>query len=290
VLSSTPGLDVYQWKRSRDVKKYVHIPHGIYDLTLYRMFGLDYYDAILLTGPFQAEALRKLEQMRNLPERELPVVGLPYLDTMLNRYQKDGKPDTEKTTVLLAPSWGPSAILSRYGEKIIDALLKTDYKIIIRPHPQSFESEKDLMDSLRKKYPDSDKLAWDRSNDNYETLRESDILISDFSGVLFDFSFIFERPVIYADTSFDPIVYDADWLEEQPWMFRILDQLGVQLTQDNVENIGTVIKEALHSENLKAGRETARQQAWQHIGHSAEKVADYLIETRRKINNTAGKA
>ena len=238
----------------------------------------------------QLKLLRKLEQMRNLPERELPVVGLPYLDTMLNRYQKDGKPDTEKTTVLLAPSWGPSAILSRYGEKIIDALLKTDYKIIIRPHPQSFESEKDLMDSLRNKYPDSDKLTWDRSNDNYETLRESDILISDFSGVLFDFSFIFERPVIYADTSFDPIVYDADWLEEQPWMFRILDQLGVQLTQDNVENIGTVIEEALHSENLKAGRETARQQAWQHIGHSAEKVADYLIETRRKINNTTGKA
>ena len=92
-------------------------------------------------------------------------------------------------------------------------------------------------------------------------------------------------PVIYADTSFDSIVYDAVWLEEQPWMFRILDQLGVQLTQDNVENIGTVIKEALHSENLKAGRETARQQAWQHIGHSAEKTADYLIETRKKLPN-----
>ena len=41
VLSSTPGLDVYQWKRSRDVKKYVHIPHGIYDFGTYRMFGLD---------------------------------------------------------------------------------------------------------------------------------------------------------------------------------------------------------------------------------------------------------
>ena len=285
VLSSTPGLDVYQWKRSRDVKKYVHIPHGIYDLTLYRMFGLDYYDTILLTGPFQEEALRKLEQMRNLPAKEMPVVGLPYLDTMMKRYEKDGKPAHEKPIVLLAPSWGPSAILSRYGEKIIDALLKTDYQIIIRPHPQSFESEEELMDRLTQKYPNSDRLEWDRSNDNYETLRKSDILISDFSGVLFDFSFIFERPVIYADTSFDPSVYDADWLDEKPWMFSVMDRMGVQLTQDNVENIGPVIDEALRSEDLKAGREEARQEAWQHIGHSAEKTADYLIETRKKLSN-----
>lgn len=47
VISSTPGLDVYQWKRSRDVKWYVHVPHTVSDLTMYRMFGLDYYDAVL---------------------------------------------------------------------------------------------------------------------------------------------------------------------------------------------------------------------------------------------------
>ena len=28
LLSTTPGLDVYQWKRSRDVRYYVHLPHG----------------------------------------------------------------------------------------------------------------------------------------------------------------------------------------------------------------------------------------------------------------------
>ena len=70
VLSSTPGLDVYQWKRSRDVKWYVHIPHQISDLTSYRMFEIDYYDAILLTGAFQRRRIRMLEKLRNLPEKE----------------------------------------------------------------------------------------------------------------------------------------------------------------------------------------------------------------------------
>ena len=46
LLSTTPGLDVYQWKRSKDTRFYVHIPHAASDITIYRMFGIDYYDAI----------------------------------------------------------------------------------------------------------------------------------------------------------------------------------------------------------------------------------------------------
>ena len=50
LLSTTPGLDVYQWKRAKDPRFYVHIAHAPNDITLYRMFGLDYYDAVLLSG------------------------------------------------------------------------------------------------------------------------------------------------------------------------------------------------------------------------------------------------
>ena len=71
MLSTTPSLDVYQWKRSRDVSWYVHIPHAPNDITLYRMFGIDYYDAILLSGEYQVEQVRKLEKLRGLPEKEL---------------------------------------------------------------------------------------------------------------------------------------------------------------------------------------------------------------------------
>ena len=53
LLSTTPGLDVYQWKRSKGVGCYVHIPHTASDVTLYRMFGIDYYDAIMLSGEYR---------------------------------------------------------------------------------------------------------------------------------------------------------------------------------------------------------------------------------------------
>ena len=280
VLSSTPGLDVYQWKRSRDVKKYVHIPHGIYDFGTYRMFGLDYYDTVLLAGPFQGKTVRATEKERRLPEKELRVVGMPYMDKMLKRVQSGspGPGSCDPKTVLLAPSWGKSAILSRYGDKIFEALLKTDYHIIVRPHPQSFTSEAELMERLQAKYPDSDRLEWDRKSDNYDSLSRADVLISDFSGVVFDYAFVFEKPVIYADTSFDPKPYDASWVEGPMWHETVLPKIGVQLTEENVENIGEIIRECLDSGELKENIRKVRKESWHCIGESAEKTVDYLAE------------
>ena len=67
LLSTTPGLEVYQWKRSKEVKWYVHVLHAANDATSYRMFGLDYYDAVLLSGQYQVEQIRALERLRQLP-------------------------------------------------------------------------------------------------------------------------------------------------------------------------------------------------------------------------------
>ena len=149
VLATTPGLDVYQWKRSREVKSYIHMFHAAGDVTLYRMFGIDYYDSLLISGDYQEKQIRDLESLRNLPAKEIVKVCIPYMDEMMFRFKKNpavAKKDS-KVTVLLAPSWGPSAILSKYGKKIIDVLLETGYHIIVRPHPQSFTSEKELMES-----------------------------------------------------------------------------------------------------------------------------------------------
>jgi len=57
-LMTTPGLDVYQLKRSKMVKHYSHILHAPSDATMYRLFGFDYFDSVLLTGDYQAEDIR----------------------------------------------------------------------------------------------------------------------------------------------------------------------------------------------------------------------------------------
>ena len=289
VLSSTPGLDVYQWKRSRDVRWYAHILHAANDVIAYRMFGLDYYDAVMVSGEYQRRQIRELEQMRHLPEKELPMIGLPHMDALRAKLTAAGEAPAHPTTVLLAPSWGPSSIFNRYGRRLIDALLKTDYHIIIRPHPQSYTSEKELVEGLMRRYPANDRLEWDSSNDNFETLRRSDILISDYSGVIFDFSLVFDRPIIYADTSFDKGPYDAWWLEEEMWTFDTLPRLGMQLTEENCENIGELVDACIHSDAFREGRQAARDETWANIGESVERAVDYLIQKRGELLSAEAK-
>ena len=289
LLSTTPGLDVYQWKRSKNVKYYVHIVHAPVEITGYRMFGVDYYDALLLSGEYEVNDTRALEKLRNLPEKETVIVGLPYMDEMSKRLEKSEKAKNENITVLLAPSWGPSSILSRFGEKMIDRLIATGYKIIIRPHPQSFTAEAELMDKLMKRYPDSDMLEWNRDNDNFEVLKKSDIMISDFSGVIFDFSLVYDKPVIYADTEFDKSPYDCWWLDTPYWTFTALPRIGMKLSADNFDSIEQMINECLTNEAFAKGRDEVREETWQHRGEGTERTVDYLVEKYKALTEQNGK-
>ena len=278
VFSTTPGLDVYQWKRSKDVDFYVHIPHAPNDITLYRMFGIDYYDAILLSGDYQVKQIRQMEAKRELPAKDVVTVGIPYMDDMAARLESVGEAESHERTVLLAPSWGDSALFGVYGGKIIEKLLETGYHVIVRPHPQSFKSEKELMDKLMEKFPNSDKLEWNRDSDNFEVLRRSDILISDFSGVTFDFSLIYDKPVIYTTPNFDLGPYDAWWMDEPLWTTTILPHIGAELTEDKMDCLKELIDTCIEDPRYAEGRKKAKAETWANAGAGAKAVADYLQE------------
>ncbi len=285
-LSTTPGLDVYQWKRSPNVKWYVHIFHAVSEGIGYEMFGTDFYDAVLTTSPLPEGRIRQLEKMRSLPEKELVRVGVPYMDTLKAKAESIEDIKGSVPQVLLAPSWGKSGILSRYGGRIIEELKKTGYDIVIRPHPQSMTSEKEMMDRLMEEYPEGPGLSWNFDNDNFSVLSRSDIMISDFSGVIFDYAFIFDRPLIYADTSFDPSTYDAAWIDEPMWLLRVLPSMGLELSEDSMSDLKGLIDRALTDESLKEGRRKAKETAWSNIGNAAETAADYLIEKHAALKET----
>ena len=283
VISTTPGLDVYQWKRSKDAKCYVHVLHAAGEVVLYRMFGLDYYDAVLVAGTFQQRDIRDLEELRGLPAKDIALAGIPYMDVMAARLKESGPVPEHPRTVLLAPSWGPSAIFARFGGQIIERLLATGYHVIVRPHPQSFKSEKDLIDTLMADYPASDQLEWNRDVDNFDCLRRSDVLVSDFSGVVFDFALVYDKPVIYTDPNFDLAPYDAWWLKRELWTQGALPRLGMQLTEEGMDNLKSLIDTCLEDPRFAQGRDQVRQEAWQCYGQGAQKTVDYLVAKHGEV-------
>ena len=285
VVASTPGLGVYQWKRSRFVDYYIHVQHGANDIAGYRMFGTDAFDGSLLSGQYQIEQTRELERKRHLPPKDVELVGIPYMDEMRKRILSTPREESDNTRVLLAPSWGPNSIFNKYGSSVLDELIKTGYQIIVRPHPQSFLSDQEMITGIMEKYPESDNLHWDRSSDNFESLNNADILISDFSGIIFDFTLAFDKPLIYANTSFKTDCYDYYWLDEIPWTLKILPFLGLELNEGNLHNLKNMINNCLSDEKYKNGRVKAREETWTYMGEGAVRTADFIMNKYNELIN-----
>ena len=284
VLMTTPGLQVYQLKRSKHVRHYSHIFHSCTDSTMYRLFGLDYFDSVLMTGDYQARDIRLLEKQRELPAKELVTVGCTYLDVLKEKMASIPAEENHEFTVLVSPSWGKSALLGLYGEKLLDPLVKSGMKVIVRPHPQSRISEKDMLDRLHERYKDAPNLSWDNERDNIYSLKKADIMISDFSGIVYDYSFLCDKPVMYANAEMDLLPYDIYDTGHEPWAVTTLQKIGIPIKEEDFANIAEVIKNARDSPELAKLRAHYKAEAWQHIGEAGKLTADYMIKKMEEID------
>ena len=118
----------------------------------------------------------------------------------------------------------------------------------------------------------------------------ADVMITDFSGVIFDYTLIFDKPVIYTEGNFDDAVYDAAWLAEPQWRFSVFPKLGIPLREEQFEQMGDVIARVMADQGLAAGREEARQEAWAYRGQAAQRTVDYLVRKHEELSNRSKNA
>ena len=283
VLMTTPGLQVYQLKRSKNVKHYSHILHMPNDATTYRLFGLDFFDSVLLTGDYQATDLRYLEEKRGITKKELVTVGCPYLDVYKQNIADIPAEENHPFTVLVSPSWGDVGILKKYGEKLLDPLAKTGWRIIVRPHPQSKKSEAEMLERLTERYKDNPNVVWDYERQNIFSLKKSDIMISDFSGIIFDYTFLCDKPVMYVNAGIDLRPYDAYDLDgKELWQYSVLRKFGTELKEEQFANIKEVIQSVSDSKELEEARHAAKAEAWMHEGEAGKNIVDFMVSKVEK--------
>lgn len=103
-----------------------------------------------------------------------------------------------------------------------------------------------------------------------------------------EYALIFKKPLIYADTEFDSLPYDTDWLDEEYWLLRKLPQIGFKLEENSICDIKDVICRALDSQELSKGRETLENECWNCIGKAGFYCAYYLIEKRKTLMEGKG--
>ena len=276
---TTPNLDVFQLKRSKGVKKYVHIFHAPSEAALYCLYSLDFFDAVLLSGENQVPDIRELEDTRGTKVKDLEIIGSTYLDELNKKKEealKSIENKTNKRIVLIAPSWGMNGLLTRFGDKLIEPILNNGYHIIVRPHPQSLIVEKDIIEKLKNKYKDNSNLEWDFNRDNIYSLSKADVMLSDFSGVIFDYAFLFEKPTIIPSFTFDKRGYDAVELKDETWTLKTLPNISVSIDENNFSNISAIVEDTINNDRLRENILKVKDEAYMYRGEAGKRGAVVL--------------
>ena len=301
VLSTTPNIGTkgYPIPRSKKINKLIYVSHGFDDMAFLQRGSLDNYDVVLLMGDIEEPNIRKLEELRNLPKKELIPAGLPYMDELLKKAKFSiftAEEEKEKAssvfnndsvTVLLAPSWGEKGFLKVYGAGFIEKLARKNFAIIIRPHPYSFKVEKKLVQVIQEKLKHFKNIKWDFNSDGSQSFCEADILISDYSAVRLDFAFVYQKPFITI-----PISFSEETLQDfeiadlgSSWIEEHIDEIGYTLKEGEIDSLDSIIIKVLSEKSRKSILEFRNQHVY-NLGISGEVIADYLIESNFYYNTS----
>lgn len=281
MLATTPNIGTpgYPMPKPRHIECLAHIFHGPGCVDTYKKYALDEYDAVLLTHPCFEASVRHLERLRGLPAKECAAVGLPYLDVLAEHRREFSRsepfPGNRIKTVLLAPSWGEKGSLVVCGSRIVPQLLEAGYEVILRPHPQSRAHEPEILDAILSAYTNESAFTFDFSVDASPSMEKAALLISDKSGIRFDFALLYGKPVITLDVPFgDRSLYEASDLESL-WEDEISPIMGPVLAVDGDADIRPAVAEALAANS--ANLQTLRDRFVVNFGCSGTAVAKWAI-------------
>ncbi len=199
-----PDLHQYQVKRSKHKVHYVYVQHSLVSLHMvYRKGAFDHYDTIFCSGPHHVREIRAMETEFNLRPKKLVEHGYGRLDAILRQlrnHAREEKPVTTHKHILVAPSWGPQGMVeSGIGATIINYLLQHQYRVTFRPHPQTLKLARVKVSAVLTQHKENPLFAHELNVVGQDTLHDSDLMISDWSGVALEYMLILDKPVLYVD-------------------------------------------------------------------------------------------
>lgn len=118
--------------------------------------------------------------------------------------------------------------------------------------------------------------------DGFQSLSKSSILLSDLSGVVFDFSFVFKRPVVTIGGNFVKEGFEAWDLAEDAWEVSSYDVIGKRITSTGAESVAEICEVLISVRNSFKEKDdeitTLISEEAINLGCSGKKIADFLIE------------
>ena len=248
VVMTTPDLQTYYIKRSlvrRDVE-YIFVPHDMMSVHMgFRRGALDNFDTVFCTGPHVEREVRATERTYSLKEKTLVKFGYPLAETLEASCKAEMREDRGVKEILIAPSWQEDNLLDSCVDGLIESLAVEGSHVTVRPHPEYSKRYPEKLRALTEKYADfpEDRLTFELDFSSNRSIWSSDTLVTDWSGIAYEFAFATERPVLFINTKMK--VENPDWKEigETPCEIYLRDKVGIALEKDEIGKAGDAIRE-----------------------------------------------
>lgn len=296
VVMTMPDLDNFHIKRSyvrKDVK-YVFMFHWLTSThMIIRENAFDHFDAVLCPGPYQIAELREAEQMYQTPEKELVDSGYGLVEQLVRQYEAMEHGKHDRPQILIGPSWQPENIMDSVIDVLLDQLLDRGYQIIVRPHPEYIKRFPTKISNFQQRY--NQKIGRDFILDldfsSNAVLYESDILLTDWSSVGYEFAFSTLKPILFIDTP--PKVNNPNYINfpMQPLDITLRTKVGRSLRLDELGKTSETVSYMLrHGEKYRKEILASRQEVLPQFGHSGEICGQYILSKliKQKKQNSNG--
>ena len=281
VVMTTPDLQKYYIKRSmvRDDVEYVYMDHGMNSVNLMlRKGALDAFDTVFCANANVMEELRAQEKVYGLKEKKLVPYGYAMIDNMIRAYEKQPPVKNDPPVILIAPSWQEDNIMDSCIDGLLTALLPMQYRVIVRPHPQYVRHYPEKLQTLQAKYASSPNFTLQTDFSSNETVFNADVLVTDWSGTAYEYSFTTLKPCLFINTPMKVMNPDYRDIDVTPFDISIRNQIGIALEPGQIEQIAPAVHRLLHEQAFSPDSIAAlRSQSLFNIGKAASVGADYLI-------------
>jgi hypothetical protein len=247
MIMTMPDLETFHLKRSAIYNvHYLYVFHALVSThSAYRLGAFDSYDTIFCVGPHQIKEIRQTERLYNLNKKNIFRDGYRPLEYLMNENNQFNKKPSKRLSILIAPSWGPNNIFEHCMETLLDILLELEIQLTIRPHPMTIRHHKKKLAMLNNLYQHKENFCMQINIHNREILFQSDMLITDWSGIGIEYGIGLKKPIIYIDTPKKIHNPDADKINLTPIETEIRSEIGKIVKIDDLSNIESYIYELL---------------------------------------------
>ena len=279
MVMTMPDIETYQVKRSKYPVHYVYVQHSIVSLhMIYRKSAFDHFDTVFCAGPHQVKEIRAIEEKYQLPEKTIIEHGYGRLDAIIeNRKRSKAQPPNNPKKILIAPSWGEHSLVETIGNQVVSHLLENKFHVILRPHPQTIKYTKVQIKEILERHKNNSNFELEVNIACQDSLHQSDLMISDWSGAALDYSFGLGKPVLFIDVPRKVNNPEYELLDIIPFEIWIRDNIGKTHSAEKLDSLSDSVNDLLSNDTYADIDLITRENVF-NIGKSAQVGAKHLAQ------------